>query len=273
MSLPPLTSTKGKPIRERWAGGFRFLEVVHDAHLVLTPHSHEHASLCCVLRGGFQEWMDGVHFEPGPLDLLVEPRGVPHRSAFGSEPTSSLIIEVESPSLDARLREVGPLLGSPGLLRSARLSSLGRILHTEFQLEDDAATLAMEGLALELVAAASRFCDEARCRFTPPWLARVAEQVRSGFRTRLELDWLAREAGVHPVHLARTFRKHYGESIGAHVRRLRVHWCADRLCKTKDSLASIAAQAGFCDQSHMARSFKHVFGCSPSHYRRLRRGG
>jgi AraC-like DNA-binding protein len=33
-------------------------------------------------------------------------------------------------------------------------------------------------------------------------------------------------------------------------------------------LADVAAVCGFCDQSHLARSFRHVLGCTPSDYRR-----
>jgi transcriptional regulator GlxA family with amidase domain len=55
------------------------------------------------------------------------------------------------------------------------------------------------------------------------------------------------------------FRARYGESIGEHSRRLRLEW-AERLVRSDEALASIAAHAGFADQSHFTREFRRRFG-------------
>ena len=81
------------------------------------------------------------------------------------------------------------------------------------------------------------------------------------------LGEIATEVGLHPSHLARTFRAHVGESIGEHGRRLRLEWAAERLVCSDEGLAEIAGRAGFSDQSHFTREFKRRFGVAPGRYR------
>jgi AraC family transcriptional regulator len=77
---------------------------------------------------------------------------------------------------------------------------------------------------------------------------------------------LADDIGVHPVHLARVFRAHYGMSIGTYLRGLRLDWAACQL-PTNTPLSEIAAGAGFVDQSHFTRAFRIHTGLTPGQYR------
>jgi len=78
---------------------------------------------------------------------------------------------------------------------------------------------------------------------------------------------VAGAVGVHPVHLARAFRLHYGAPVGAYQRGLRLSWAAGMLADGDDEIAQIALRAGFFDQSHFTRAFKRQFGFTPAAYR------
>jgi AraC family transcriptional regulator len=105
---------------------------------------------------------------------------------------------------------------------------------------------------------------------TSPWLSRVLDRLRAEFSEAITVRKLAEQAGVHPVHLARVFRKHTECTVGEYVTRLRVDWVARQLASKEDvELAGLAAAAGFSDQSHLTRVFKAVTGCPPGKSRQL----
>jgi AraC family transcriptional regulator len=56
--------------------------------------------------------------------------------------------------------------------------------------------------------------------------------------------------------------------IGAYLRKLRLDHAAHALSAGTDSIADIALQAGFFDQSHFSRTFKLHYGLTPRDYRR-----
>ena len=84
----------------------------------------------------------------------------------------------------------------------------------------------------------------------------------------MSLGALAQAVGVHPVTLARGFRRTYGCSVGEYLRHLRIVEAARQLHDTDLPLASIATSAGFADQSHFSNVFKQQTGLSPSAFRR-----
>ena len=85
------------------------------------------------------------------------------------------------------------------------------------------------------------------------------------------LSELAAEVGLHPVHVASTFRRHVGCTVGHYLRQRRVTWACQQLAGTDAPLAEIALEAGFADQSHFCRTFKRHVGLTPAAYRRLTR--
>jgi AraC-like DNA-binding protein len=79
---------------------------------------------------------------------------------------------------------------------------------------------------------------------------------------------LAREVGVHPVALARAFRARFGSTPGAYLRQLRLAWSVSELTDGTRSIAEIAVEAGFADQSHFTRVFRRACGETPGAFRR-----
>src|SRR5262249_4267028 len=96
----------------------------------------------------------------------------------------------------------------------------------------------------------------------------VRELLQDRFAENLTHDAIAAAAGIHPVHLARVFRRHYGCTLGEYVRKLRVDFAARQLIATNERLAGIALAAGFSGQSHFTRAFKRQTGMTPASFRR-----
>ena len=105
-----------------------------------------------------------------------------------------------------------------------------------------------------------------------PWLGDARDRLHADVAARPSLAELAAGVGVHPVTLARAFRRTFGCTIGEYLRRLRIERAAEQLATGTQPLAEIALAAGFADQSHFSNVFRRRVGMSPSAYRREVRG-
>ncbi len=124
---------------------------------------------------------------------------------------------------------------------------------------------------LQLLATAGR-ADAAEQPRRPAWLRDVRDLLHERAPASASLSHLAGAVGVHPVHLARSFRREYGVTVGQYARELRLEWAISQLPLADASLAEIAAGAGFADQSHFTRAFRAHTGVTPGRYRELVRG-
>ena len=140
-------------------------------------------------------------------------------------------------------------------------------LYYEFRQMDEVSPLAIEGLVLELLAEMSRSQVKTKKRLPPLWLGRAEEFLRAHFSEHLSLDTVSEAVGVHAVHLAREFRRHYRCTAGEYVRRLRIEYACNEIAGSSSSLAEIASAAGFSDQSHFSRVFKRFTHMTPGEYK------
>ncbi|HEX2120130.1 MAG TPA: AraC family transcriptional regulator [Thermoanaerobaculia bacterium] len=249
-------------VQLRDAGGFELSERVHQPAWDWAPHAHERASISLILAGSCVEQLGRFAYTCSPATMHVLPVGEPHSFRFDA-PLRCLTIEVV-PARAAALREVSRILEGPRQLRDAEYVSIGRQLATEMRIADDASELALESLILGLLARAGRASGSTQ---PPRWLLAVRDILHAEFREKVGLAALARVAGVDPSHLARAFRRQYGCTVGAYVRRLRLDFAAAELRHAERSISDVAAEAGFFDQSHFARLFRRHTGLTPTAFR------
>lgn len=252
------------------AGGFSLTEAWYGAGRTLPPHAHQKPVLTFILDGLVHEQSGSERETCGPLDLLAIPAGEPHSETFPGPGSRCLIIEV-SPERTAQIRSVSPLLDRRSRLSGPSVAGMALQAYRELCHPDDVAPLAIEGLVLQLSALAARHPRRAARAAAAPWLERVRDAIHGGFRRPLSIGALALEAGVHPVYLARAFRKRYGCSPAEYVRRLRVEAASEALARSDRPLAQVALEAGFADQSHFSRQFRRLKGMSPGRFRACQR--
>jgi AraC family transcriptional regulator len=94
--------------------------------------------------------------------------------------------------------------------------------------------------------------------------------VHDHFAASVQVKDIASQVGVHPVHLARAFRAHFGLSPVEYIRQLRINLAESLLADSQVSLGEIAQQTGFSDQSHFTRTFRNEVGLTPARYRQNR---
>jgi AraC family transcriptional regulator len=192
------------------------------------------------------------------------PAGAAHSSVFAGEGCQVVIIRPAG--------EVGQ-----GLLPSSQACSkvaaeasalLGWRIAKELECRDACAPLALEGLALELLACAGR-ADPGGSERDTRWLDTVRDRLHESAPHIVSLHELGAAVGRHPAHVARAFRRAHGTSVAAYARSLRLEWATVAVATTDDPIARIALDAGFADQSHFTRAFRRHHGVTPGRYRVL----
>jgi AraC family transcriptional regulator len=248
--------------------GMVLTDYVYAPDLELARHGHELPYASVVLGGQYAETLGRRTRTCAPMTVTVHPSGEEHGDRFHA--TGARIFSIEFRH-DWIGRDRGPhaLFDEPTCTRGGAPAALAVRIYEEFRRMDEVSALVVEGLSLELVAEAWR-SRSPRAPAAPPWLRRARDLVREGFAEPLTLSAVARDVGVHPVHLAREFRRHYRTSLGEYVRECRVAYARRRLATSDTPLAEVASEAGFSQQSHFSRVFKRATGMTPGQYRGAR---
>lgn len=253
---------------ERRINGLNLSKNFYPPNLRQPRHSHEAASFSFVMAGSFVERCGRKSFLHRPSTVIFHPPEKSHAVSFEAG-VRILNVAFDRERL-AAVREYSAVLDRPDSFRTDAIDRLARRIYREFQEPDAFSALAIDGLTLEILAAASRR-QLAGCRDFPRWLEQTRDFLHANFADSFFVADVARLAGVHPVHLARVFRRRFGCTIGEYVRRLRVDFARREISATETPLSEIALAAGFSDQSHLNRTFKSVFGRTPAEQRKLTR--
>jgi AraC family transcriptional regulator len=268
--LIPISQDRNSQTLE--TGGFVLTETTRSPGLVLSRHSHEHTNIALVLRGSFIETVNERPCEVNSCSLILRPAGEPHANRYNSAEARCLIIEVQPARLEM-IRGFSPVLDKATHIKEPWVLAHARRLHHEFRIRDGVSALAIEGLVLDLLASAQRHRVQTQTEVEPHWLRQARDFIREEFSQPFSLSRVADAVGIHPAHLARTFRRRYRCTLGEYVRRLKLDHAAAELSETDKPLAEIALICGFYDQSHFSRAFKDYHGVTPSEFRSSRSEG
>ena len=265
-ATPVAAGNKGLQSME--VAGFRVTDASFPPLLTLPSHFHERACLAVVLEGSIDKAFRNTAFVSLPSTLLTMPAEERHSDRFERAGAHMLVLEPDHRMLE-QLRPCAGVLDRINHFRDGGASALAWRISKELADPDAVSSLAIEGLALELLAAAGRrsLTAPAVDRKPPPWLATVQELLHERFAEPLQVADVAAAVAVHPVHLSRVFRAHFGVSLGSYVRRLRLDWTAIQIITADVTLSNLALRAGFVDQSHFTRAFKRQMGLTPAQYR------
>jgi len=268
MSLSVVPVSQGSPTAvARELRGLRAIVADFPPSLHLPRHAHAQPTLAVILSGRFRKQLATDVQEAVPGSLITEPAGERHANWFGPEGARVVLLQPLEVEEDGEI-PWRTLFGRPRAAADAGCTALAWRMARELTAPDDLSLLALEGLTLELLVSAARGSSVEPTNHPPRWLARVEERLRVEFVRPPSMQALAEEAGVHPVHLARVFRRQHGCTAATYVRMLRVAWAQEQLLRADTITADVALAAGFADQSHFARVFRMIVGVPPARWRR-----
>jgi AraC family transcriptional regulator len=263
----PFNTSSAQIERAEQVAGLTLLECQYSPDLLMPQHWHDYAHFVLVLGGACTDTCRKDSRRYGPSHLVFYPAGEPHASHFHRPGTQTFEIQIQTEWLE-RVSGFSIRGEEPCDFTAGWPVWLGRRIYNEFREMDAMAALAIQGLALELLAETARRWSNASERTPPRWLRQTRELLQAQFTESLSLDEIAAVAGVHPVHLARTFRQHYRCTVGEYLRHLRLERARHALCTSDAPVTEIAAASGFADQSHLSNLFKRHTGITPTEFRK-----
>ena len=240
----------GRETARAQIGGWHLSVTRYERGSAIPAHEHESPYAAVVLRGGYEETSAGEARQCVAGSIVVHTPGERHADRF-SGPTTCLNVH-------------GGGFVASRVIPPAVAAAIGSRLRAEFLQPDDYSPQIIDALMMELDALSRR---EGGTDRVPRWLDEVRRRIETAFRDPLTASGLAAGAGVHVTHLARSFRRHYGMTVGEMLRERRVDHARRELASGRP-LSEIAAEAGFADQSHFTRVFRRVTGTTPAAFRR-----
>ena len=103
---------------------------------------------------------------------------------------------------------------------------------------------------------------------------RVRKSLRlldDGLAQGIELDNVARDAGLSRPHFYKLFRENTGITPALYANTMRVERALDRLTSSQASVTDIGFELGFSSQSHFTHFFAANVGIAPTVYRTIAR--
>lgn len=231
----------------------------HDIH----RHQHDDMHLVLLLGGHYVSDAAGMPAVCAEPALILNPPGTEHRDRFRSRDGLFLTLTLPTCAYErlcdgVAIGDQPRRLSRPSLSRAMRL--LQEVCHWE-----GTSSLAIEATFAELMA-------DAELRSSAPAkadrLQRVLDRLEADCVALPSLNELATIADLHPVYLARAFRKRHGISPSDYLRKRRLHKAISLIAQRR-TLATAASDLGFVDESHLHRCFVAELGMTPGAFRRL----
>lgn len=216
-------------------------------------HRHGLPFVTIVLDGAYVEVQDAIPEVCCRGVIVVHEAGEEHADRFASD---TRCLNVELPRATGSAYPRGTVVLDRQALRDA-VESVVRSFYDR--------TLELSGRVRNLHAVLLERSPQAS-RELPPWLRRAIDEFP--WAHAVPFREAARIAGVHETHFSRAFRQYVGMTANEYRSRARVRLASELLLTTTSSLARIALNAGFSDQSHLTRVFSERLGLSPAGYRR-----
>lgn len=97
---------------------------------------------------------------------------------------------------------------------------------------------------------------------------KMSEYIDRNFTNKITAEEMARVGGLSVSRALHLFKEETGLSLSKYLKKLRIDYGKYLLLNTDMSLADLAAEAGFFDQSHFTKTFKKFEKMTPSDFKR-----
>ncbi|NDJ17937.1 helix-turn-helix domain-containing protein [Myxacorys almedinensis] len=259
------------------------LEVFHQPEFEIAEHQHTmhviayspiSADLPASSTG--ERWLDDQWCceRRHQGDVAIIPAGVAHRCNWNTS-VQFVILAIEPILLQQvgqdwvegdRIELIPQFMNQPDSLIQGMISTL----RDELQCNKIASNLLIDSLKTTLAIHLLRNYCTVQPRFSNhsnglsrSTLQRVTEYIHAHLHQDLRLVELSAIAQLSPYHFLRLFKQQLKITPHQYILQCRIEQAKYLLQHSELSLAEIAIRVGFCDQSHLTRSFKRIVGVTP----------
>jgi AraC family transcriptional regulator len=256
----------GRCVQQFQGREFGFYEYEYAADTTVPKHAHKHALVSFLISGEYVERF-GKNERKSPNRVVYHPPQEEHSEWFGNTGARLFGFHVPDELLDY-LRDSTALIQDPcenlGLLDTVVMIRILRSLSENSPI----GVLAAEAMALELLGKLPTRRVPIKESRRPKWISHAQELLDSDKDFSLKLSSISRICELSPGYVSREFRRWHGCSVGEYVSRRRVALAFQQIRESDANFATIAATAGFSDQSHLSRAIKRTVGMTPCELRR-----
>ncbi|HVB55265.1 MAG TPA: AraC family transcriptional regulator [Candidatus Acidoferrales bacterium] len=260
----------GQPVRSRTCSLFEFTESVYEAGFRIPEHAHAEPYIGITISGEWGQEYENHSRHGGPWTVTFHPAGEIHSNRFFDNPVRILNISIISGRF-CQMLGAGLSLKHSASLNEGKATWIAREIYRELCWPDAVSALVLNGLTLQLLAELLVSCCRPPGEVAPAWLCRAKKVVETRFAEPFHLQAIASAVGVHPVHLARAFHRHFHVTVGQKIRDMRISQASQFLTESNLPLVQIALEVGFSDQASFSTVFRKRTGLTPSEFRRLNR--
>ena len=212
----------------------------------------------------------GLH-TPGHIDII--PFGESSEWEEGG-PSTSLLVRLMPTLLESTADAMGlpmsTLSIAPQLqIHDPKLEHICWALKAELESGDPRERLYAEGLGTAIAAQLLRRYSRTVGAMPQNGLSRrqlreTIEFINSHLASDLSLAQIAVVAGMSASYFKTLFKRSAGLPVHQYVMRQRVERAVNLITHARLPLSAAALQAGFADQSHMARCMRRIMGLTPT---------
>jgi AraC family transcriptional regulator len=198
-------------------GSFEIAKNTYASDLAQPRHAHDDSYITLVLAGSLEETVTRSHEYARALSLVVKPLDTEHQNRFGNAGARTLQIRIAADALQHDLKALGHWRWQHG--GAAARQALRVLQCFRSRLATDAETA-----VYDLIAALR--AEPVSAGAPPRWLLHVRDHIDALLPASVRVRDVAQVASVHPVYLARQFRRYMGCSVVKYIAGRRLQHAA-----------------------------------------------
>jgi AraC-like DNA-binding protein len=254
----------------------RNLELMHaDRELHSLPRRlHEGFEISVVERGAEKlEYSGSTYIAPAGSVVVINPGEVysaraVDRSGWTYRAFYPSAADVSDAASSATKKRLATPHFSTSVIQDKHVARILRQLHSF--LEQPKSALALESfsiwVAAELVTRHGDMRPPIRAAGNEHRAVKLTlEFIHANFSENVTLTQISRLTGLSGFHLIHVFNQKVGLPPHAYLNQVRVNR-ARKLLSQGRSIAQVASETGFVDQSHLTRHFKRLLGVTPGQF-------